>query len=196
MGDVTALLRAASKGSSSAAEKLLPLIYSDLRMLARSALSRERPNHTLRPTAIVHEAYLRIFQSSNQKGSQLTFEERGQFFGLASKVMRQLLVDYARRKHAEKRGGGLAAEVLPDTIPALPHPPEEILAIHEGLDRLHQLDERQATMIEMHYFGGLDLDEIALSFSVSTRTVKRELCTGRLFLKRHLSSTPNSARMS
>ncbi len=195
MGDVTALLRAASKGSSSAAEKLLPLIYSDLRVLARSALSRERANHTLQPTAIVHEAYLRIFQRSNPKGSNLTFEERGQFFGLASKVMRQLLVDYARRKHAEKRGGGVVAEVLPDTIPALPRSPEEILAIHEGLDRLYQLDERQARMIEMHYFGGLGLDEIASTFSVSTRTVKRELCTGRLFLKRYLSGVTNPAPM-
>ncbi len=189
MGDVTALLQAAGRGNSSAVEKLLPLIYSDLRMLARSALSRERPNHTLQPTAIVHEAYLRIFQSPNPTSSKLTFEERGQFFGLASKVMRQLLVDYARRRRAEKRGGGVVAEVMPDTIPALPRPAEEILAVHEGLDHLNQLDERQARMIEMHYFGGLELDEIATTFSVSIRTVKRELCTGRLFLKHYLGRT-------
>lgn len=183
MGDVTELLRAASDGNSAAAEKLFPLIYSDLRSLAISALRSERPNHTLRPTAIVHEAYLRIFQSSG-----LTFKERRQFFGLASKVMRQVLVDYARRKNAEKRGGGTILIELNDNIELKAGKPEEILAVHEALERLGRLDDRQAQMIEMHYFGGLEVGEIAAYFAVSARTVKREFRTGRLFLRQCLAT--------
>jgi len=183
MSDVTCLLRAASGGDKAAVEELIPLIYRDLRRLAASILQYERPGLTLQPTAVVHEVYLRMFH-----GSALPHEDRRQFFALAARVIRQVLVDHARRKKAEKRGGGLREELRDDfALPA--QQAEELLALHEALERLSALDERQGEVLEMHYFGGLSIEEIALHFSLAPRTIKRDLQSGRIFLKSQLSLT-------
>jgi RNA polymerase sigma factor (TIGR02999 family) len=181
MSDVTRLLQQASNGDKAAVNELMPLIYNDLRRLAASILQYERPGLTLQPTAVVHEVYLRMF-----KGTALPHEDRRQFFALAARVIRQVLVDHARRKSADKRGGGLRGE-LPDDFALPAQQAEDLLALNEALERLSALDERQSEILEMHYFGGLAVEEIALHYSLSPRTVKRDLQSGRLFLKKQLS---------
>jgi RNA polymerase sigma factor (TIGR02999 family) len=183
MADVTRLLQAARNGDTSALEELLPFIYADLRRLAGSILRGERPGHTLQPTALVHEVYLRMFQ-----GSAIPAQDRAQFFSLAARVMRQVLVDYARRRNALKRGSGEVAEELHDNIGSTEHSIENILASYEALDCLAVLDERQAKIVELHHLAGLTVEELATEFGVSTRTIKRELHTGRLFLQQKLGN--------
>jgi RNA polymerase sigma-70 factor (ECF subfamily) len=180
MSEVTRLLQAASSGDKAAVNELIPLIYRDLRRLAASILQSERPGLTLQPTAVVHEVYLRMFQ-----GSALPHEDRRQFFALAARVIRQVLVDHARRKYSEKRGGDLRGEI-PDDFALPAQQAEDLLALDQALEKLSALDERQGKILEMHYFGGLSVEEIALHFSLAPRTIKRDLQSGRLFLKSQL----------
>lgn len=167
-GEITLLLAEARAGKERAIEKLIPIVYQELRRLAAYHMQQERSSHTLQATALVHEVYLRLAGSQN-----LDWQNRAHFFGMAAQVMRNLLVDHARARRRIKRGGGAALPL--DEAAALPAAnPEELLAIHAALDELSKLDARQAQVVEMRYFGGMSVEEVALVLGVSERTVKRE----------------------
>jgi RNA polymerase sigma-70 factor, ECF subfamily len=180
-GDLTTLLQE-MRSDKKAAARLLPLVHRELRRVAAGMMRRERPGHTLQPTAVVHEAYMRLLA-----GSHPTLENRAHFFALAARAMRQVLVDHARRKLAIRRGGEMRAHVeLDDNFALTAQQSEEVLAIHEALEQLQELDSRQAQIVEMHYFAGNAVEEIATALGIGERTVKRELQSARLFLKKQL----------
>jgi RNA polymerase sigma-70 factor (ECF subfamily) len=178
--DVTKLL-AQMRGDKEVAAKLFPLVYGELRRVAARMMRREREGHTLEPTAVVHEAYMRMIA-----GAHPTLENRAHFFALAARAMRQVLVDHARRKLADRRGGAMHPVELDDNLALTKQQSEEVLAIHEALERLQELDSRQAHIVEMHYFAGNAVEEIASALGIGERTVKRELQFARLFLKQQL----------
>jgi RNA polymerase sigma factor (TIGR02999 family) len=183
-GEVTQLLAQVRAGDEQASAQLVPLVYKELRKIAGAMMRRERPGHTLQPTAVVHEAFIRLTD-----GEQAHFESRAHFFAIAARSMRQVLVDHARRRLAEKRGGEAQQRVeLDEDIALTPHQSEQVLGLDEALDRLERLDARQAQIVEMHYFAGNQVAEIAHLCQISERTVKRELQTARLFLKQQLRS--------
>jgi len=172
------------RGEKEAAAKLFPLVYGELRRVAAGMMRRERGGHTLQPTAVVNEAYMRMMA-----GTHPTLENRAHFFALAARAMRQVLVDHARRKLAGKRGGEMRVQVeLEDNFALTEQQSEEVLAIHEVLERLQKLDPRQAQIVEMHYFAGNAVEEIATALGIGERTVKRELKFARLFLKQQLEA--------
>lgn len=184
---VTALLGDWSRGNQSALNQLLPLVYAELRRIAARQLRNERPDHTLQPTALVHEAYLRLVDQR-----QVDWNSRAHFLGVAAQVMRRILVDYARRHTAGKRGEGVpcvpideAKEVAaPDDIP--------ILALDQALDRLQQIDSDLARIVELRAFGGLTIDEAAHVLQISPSTAKRDWRTAKAWLNRELGSNPRS----
>ena len=187
--DVTQLLVRIGGGDEPAVAQLLSLVYNELRQIAAAMMRRERPNHTLEPTAVVHEAFLRMVDGAHPR-----FENRAHFFGIAARAMRRVLVDHARRRLAGKRGGEQQRQIeLADDLSLTDAQSEEVLALNEALDRLEQLDPRQARIVEMHYFAGNTVPEIAVVLEISERTVQRELQTGRLFLKRQLHDDPASS---
>jgi len=173
--DITALLVQIRHGDRSAQEALIPLVYDELRRLARRQLRRERPNHTLQTTALVHEVYLKLVG-----GQPIDFKDRSHFFTVAASAMRRILVDYARVRNARKRGGykpslALDEEVLNQASDGTAENTwSEILAVHQALARLESLDQRQARIVELRFFAGLDTEEIADVLGVSSRTVKRD----------------------
>lgn len=175
--EVTQLLREIRGGNKAAVDKLLPLLYPELHQIAVNYFRRERPDHTLQPTALVHEAYLRLVtQHAVDWGDKL------QFLGLAAILMRRALVNYARGRHAAKRGRDVVAVPLEDTTAASNQLTEEMLAIDEALDRLAVLDREQARIVELHFFGGLTFEDIAELTGVSLRTVKRRWNSARAWL--------------
>jgi len=180
--DVTAILQEWREGSPEALERLMGIVYAELRRLAAHYLSRERTGHTLQPTALVHEAYVRLIDQ------RVPWQGRTHFFGVAAQMMRRVLVDHARSRQAEKRGGDgervtlSAAEGLAQT------PGIDLLALDAALEKLGALDERQARIVELRYFGGLTNEETALAIGVSAATVKREWTLARAWLKRELSA--------
>jgi RNA polymerase sigma factor (TIGR02999 family) len=179
---VTSLLRDMQGGDSAAADRLVPIVYRELRRIAGALMRNERADHTLQPTAVVHEALLRLMQ-----GETVTFENRAHFFALAARVMRRLLVDHARRRVAGKRGGEDVQQIeLEDGLMLTVQQSSDVLALHDALEELERLDPRQSRIVEMHYFAGNSLEEIAAIVGVSDRTVKRELQTARLFLRQQL----------
>ena len=175
-GEITALLTALKEGDRSALDRLFPLVYAELRDRAHHQLARRRPGDTLSTTALVHEAYLKLTASAHQ-----TYEDRVHFFAVASRAMRQILVDYARRTTAAKRGGGHPVTLDPEAV-ADPGRAEELLALDEALNQLEALDERLARMVELRFFGGLSVEETADALAVSPRTVKRDWRKARAFL--------------
>ena len=178
--DITHLLQDWRKGDKAALDELTPIVYQELRRLAKSSMQIERPGHTWQPTALIHEAYLRLI------GQQLPdFQNRAHFFGVAAQTMRQLLIQHARSWRAKKRGGGQNIE-LEDDESIKTGDPEEILAVNEALDRLAEQDSRKAKVIEMRYFGGLEREEIAEVLGVSLGTVKRDIALGEAWLRREL----------
>jgi len=184
-GEVTQLLAQIRAGDEQASARLIPLVYKELRKIAAAMMRHERPDHTLQPTAVVHEAFIRLMD-----GEQAHFENRAHFFAIAARSMRRVLVDHARRRLADKRGGEAQQQVeLDENIALTPHQSEEVLGLDEALDRLERMDARQAQIVEMHYFAGNQVAEIAHLFQISERTVKRELQTARLFLKQQLQLT-------
>jgi len=181
---VTRLLHDMQQGDGEAADRLVPIVYRELRRIAGAMMRSERADHTLQPTAVVHEALLRLME-----GEPVSFENRSHFFAIAARIMRRLLVDHARRRVAGKRGGeGMQQIELEEGLALTPEQSSDVLALHDALDRLERLDERQARIVEMHYFAGNSVDEIAAVLGVSDRTVKRELQTARLFLRQQLQS--------
>jgi RNA polymerase sigma factor (TIGR02999 family) len=182
-GEITRHVSQMGNGDPEAAARLLPVVYQELRKVAAAIMRRERPGHTLQPTAVVHEAFLRLMGSS-----ELNVENRAHFFALAARSMRQILVDHARKKVAEKRGGEKVRVELDDRLALTAQQSEDVLALHEALEQLEKLDPRQAQIVEMHYFAGNLVAEIAEIHGIAERTVKLELQTARLFLKGQLAS--------
>lgn len=177
-GDITCLLHRVSAGDNSAESDLMEHVYRDLHRLAASYLRGERQGHTLQPTALVNEAYLKLVGSSVPE-----FQNRNHFFRLAAIVMRRILVDHARVKRAKKRGGDVVRVPFEDIVLGiLPEQFEVILDLDQALQRLNDLDSRQAQVVEMRFFGGLSEDEIASALGVSTRTVKREWTVAKAWL--------------
>ena len=168
-----------------APDRVLPIVYAELRRLAASYLSRERPGHTLQPTALVHEAYVRLLDQR-----QVDWANRAQFVGLAAVMMRRILVNHARDRVAEKRGGGI--EHVPLTLSGedIGAAEVDVLDLHEALTRLSDLDARKGQIVELKFFGGLTTDEIADTLRVSTATVERDWKFARAWLYRAVSGEP------
>jgi len=174
---VTDLLARWSGGDLNAREALIPLVYDELRRLARSFLARQRPDHTLQSTALVHEAYMRMVGHTS-----VHFENRGHFFAVAAQLMRRILVDHARKHNAAKRGGKNVTLVLDDGL-AVPAGSEiDLAGLDDSLKTLAELDPRQANIVEMRFFAGLSIDETAKVLGISPATVKREWMTARTWL--------------
>ena len=166
--EVTRLLAEWRKGNQQALEELTPLVYRELRQLAASCLRRERHGHTLQPTAVVHEAYLRLVDQKNP-----TWQNRSHFFGVAARLMRQILVDHARKKQAGKRAGMRVS--LQEAVSLQHERSRDLVALDSGLGELEKIDPRKCKVVELRYFGGLSMDEIAQALDVSPVTVRRDL---------------------
>jgi len=179
--EVTRLLVAWRDGQPGALDRLIPLVYDELRRQARRQLRRERVGHTLQPTALVHEAFLRLAGQS-----QAQWQNRRQFFAVASRVMRRVLVDQARARAASKRGDGLTRVALDDAVATGASPDVDVLALDQALDRLEQLDPRQARVVELRYFGGMSAAEAAEAVGLSLATVNRDWAMARAWLFREL----------
>ena len=180
---VTVLLRAWREGDPDALDQLMPLVYDELYRLADRQLRGERAGHTFRPTDLVSEAYLRL-----SAGAPPEWNDRTHFFALAARKMRQILIDHARRHSATKRGSGARRITLDDNL-AAPGCIEDLLALDEALEALAKFDERKARVTELHYFGGLTQDEIALVIDVHINTVARDLRLAEAWLHRYLRPT-------
>lgn len=182
MNDVTRLLEAANRGDRQAAAELLPLVYDQLRQLAAAKLSREKPGQTLDATSLVHEAFLRLV------GHQ-RFEGHGHFFAAAAEAIRRILVDQARRRQAARRGGQHQREDLhPDRL-AAPAPDDELLELHEALDRLAIAHPEKAELVKLRYFAGLTADQAAEALGISPSTADRHWSYARAWLRRQMSAT-------
>lgn len=177
---ITALLVDWSEGDQGALEQLMPLVYDELRLMARRYLSKQPSRHTFQATDLIHEAYIKLAKNEEQN-----WRNRAHFFGVASKAMRHILVDHARAKHTEKRGGRKEKVTLSE--PAFSTDAKEVIALDDALYTLARLDERKSRIVELKYFGGVTNDEIAEILGVSTETVKRDWRFARTWLLRELS---------
>lgn len=182
-GEVTQLLESWQDGNEDAFEALVPLVYDELRMLARSYLRKERAGHTLQPTALVHEAYARLVG-----GGPTPVRDRSHFFAVAAQAMRRILVDHARRHRADKRISPKNQVPMEDAPVLATAPDLDMLALHEALEQLTQVNERQGRLVELRYFGGLENQEAADVLGVSRATVDRDWKVARLWLMRRLSA--------
>jgi RNA polymerase sigma factor (TIGR02999 family) len=185
---ITLLLKEMSGGRTEASEQLVPLVYDELRRIASRYMQRERCQHTLQPTALVHEAYIKLVDQS-----QADWKDRVHFFAMAAQMMRHILVDYARRVRAEKRGGACKQVTLEEGLAYTETHSTTMLAVDEALDRLAQLDQRQCRIVELRYFVGLSVEETAEVLQVSTRTVKREWRLAKAWLYAELAANSASA---
>ncbi len=181
--EVTQLLADWSDGDHAALEKLIPLVYEELRHLAHRYMEGQRPDHTLQTTALVNEAYLRLADQSKP-----SFANRSHFFAVAAKAMRQILVDYAKAQQRQKRGAGASKVELDEAALISPQETRVILDVNEALERLATLDSRKAHVVELRYFGGLNQDEIAEVLKISTVTVRRDWVFARAWLYTELHS--------
>lgn len=186
--DVTRLLTDWRGGDQQALEQLAPLVYDELRRLAGRYLRRERVNHTLQSTALVHEAYLRLIDQS-----RVQWQNRAHFFGVAAQMIRRILVDHARGHQAAKRGAGVARLSLDEALDASAPRDLDLVALDDALATLAQLDPQQSRIIELRYFGGLSIEETAEVIGVSPATVKREWASARAWLFRELSRSGSTA---
>lgn len=180
--DITDLLLAWNGGDQSALERLMPLVYDELRRLAQHYLRQERANHTLQPTALVHEAWLRLAQTN-----RLNWQNRAHFIGVAAELMRRILVDHARKHRAEMRGGAETRVALDEARDARAPQEVDLIALDEALDTLKALDSRQSRIVELKFFGGLEIAEIAEVLGVSPATVKRDWAWAKTWLYREIS---------
>jgi len=180
---VTELLVNWSNGDQEALNKLIPLVYDELHKLARRYLRRERPDHTLQTTALVHEAYLKLVDQR-----EANWENRVHFFAVAAQLMRRLLVDYARRHCASKRGGDLFKLSLDEALVSSEEKDAELLALDEALDRLEAVDPQQSRVVELRVFSGLSLEETAQAMNISPRTVRREWSMAKAWLHQQIKN--------
>jgi RNA polymerase sigma-70 factor, ECF subfamily len=175
-GEVTLLLRAMQSGDPTASEKLLPLVYNELHRLAKSYMRRERPNHTLQPTALINETYLRL------TGDTINWQNRAHFVGVAANIMRRVLVDHARAHKAGIRGGNLQRVEFEEGIAISKERSNEMLQLDNALNKLEEVNPRQAKVVELRYFGGLSVEEIAAILNIGPRSVEREWASARVWL--------------
>lgn len=182
-GEVTLLLHRLNSGDRGAADQLVAVVYDELRLLAHACMRREQSDHTLQPTALVHEAWLRLVEQR-----EWNVQNRAHFFGMAAQAMRRILVDHARAAKAEKRGGDHVIVPLENAFVVAMQHPAELIDVHRALERLRQLDPQRATVAEMRFFGGLSVDEIAEVTTVAPRTVDRQWRAARAWLSLELSS--------
>jgi RNA polymerase sigma-70 factor, ECF subfamily len=175
-GEVTLLLKAMQSGDPTASEKLLPLVYEELHRLAKSYMRRERGDHTLQPTALINETYLRLI------GDTTNFQNRAHFIGFAAQVMRHVLVDHARAHNAAMRGGNLRRVELEEGVAISKERSGEILALDEALNELEKVSPRQAKVVVLRYFAGLSVEEIASMLEIGPRSVEREWASARVWL--------------
>ena len=180
--DVTALLHQWQQGDASALERLLPIVYDELRRVARARLRAERPGHTLQATALVHEAYLRLTGPAGASP-----RTRTQLFAMAARLMREILVDHARKKYARKRGGDVTIVALDAAFPEPQESPVDVLALDEALTELTALDPRLCRVVELKCFAGLTISEAATALDVSTATVERDWTVAKAWLHQRLS---------
>lgn len=183
--EVTRLLHDWGNGDQKALEKLVPLIYDELRQLAHKCLYRERPGHTLQTTALVHEAYLKLIDQRDAR-----WQNRAHFFAIASQAMRRILVDSARRHTAMKRGGPAENLPLEEAATVSLEPDPILLPLDEALNKLAAIDSQQGRIVELRYFGGLTIEETAEVMKLSTDTVKREWAMARAWLRQTMSDQP------
>jgi RNA polymerase sigma-70 factor, ECF subfamily len=179
--DVTQVLEQLRGGDRKAADKLLPMVYDEFRALARHYLAQERANHTLQPTALVHEAYMKLVDQT-----RVDWQGKSHFFAVAAQAMRRILVDHARSRHRDKRGGGRARVVLDEAVALSPQKDEDVIALDEALEKLAALDPRQAKVVELRFFGGMNVEEVAEALGVSKRTVEGDWTFARAWLSRAL----------
>jgi RNA polymerase sigma factor (sigma-70 family) len=200
MSDVTHLLSAFDQGDPQAAEQLLPLVYQELRQLAAARLAHEKPGHTLQATALVHEAYLRLVRpgvGSQELGADPTpssqspapsFNSRAQFFAAAAEAMRRILVEQARRRNAAKRGGGAVREELHESAIDAGGPADELLAVHDVLDRLAEIDPASARLVKLRFFVGLNMSEVAEAMGISVRSAHDIWAYARAWLHQKIAA--------
>jgi len=185
---ITQLLADWRGGSKDAFERLLPLVYAELRRIAKNHMFRERDGHVLQTTALLNEAYLRLVHQPD-----IEWQSRAHFFAIAAQVMRQILVDYARRQNRSKRGGGQQHITLDDASVAVLQPSEDMLALNEALDRLAEVDQRKVRVVEMRFFGGMSVEETAEALGVSANTVIRDWGLARAWLRLEMQSAARGA---
>lgn len=183
--DVTDLLVAWGHGDPEALEQLLPLVYAQLRRLAHGRLRHERSQHTLQTTALVHEAFVRLVDQR-----RAGWESRGHFFAIAAQMMRRVLVDYARRRKGQKRGGGIPRVALEGVPVAAEEAAPDVLVLHDALEALANRDPRRAQMVELRFFGGLTIEETAEALRVSPGTVMRDWTLAKAWLQREIRGAP------
>jgi RNA polymerase sigma factor (TIGR02999 family) len=184
MSDVTRILSQIEQGDPQAAEKLLPLVYEELRKLAAAKLAREKPGQTLQATALVHDAYLRLLGGNRDH----FWNNRGHFFGAAAEAMRRILVEQARRKQSQRRGAGLKPQPLDDLEIEAPEPAVDLLAVNESLDRLQRIDPVAANLVKLRYFAGLTIPQAADALGISTTTADRYWAYARAWLHAELAT--------
>ena len=181
MSEVTRILNAIQQGDSKAAGQLLPCVYDELRKLAAYKMSGEAAGHTLQPTALVHEAWLRLGADNQQN-----WQNRAHFFSAAAEAMRRILVEHARRKQSLKRGGGVEHEELHESVLVLAAPPDELLAVHEALDKLEREDPTAAQLVKLRYFVGMTMEEAASTLGMALRTTEQLWTYARVWLRREI----------
>ncbi len=186
--EITVLLRDLKNGDKRALDRLIPRVYTELHRVASGYLRGERPGHTLQPTALVHEAYLRLVGQD-----QPDYQSRSHFYGVAAQVMRQILVDHARRANAAKRGGGALKVPVEEALELPAERAEVVIALDDALETLHQQDERKANLVELRYFGGLTAEESAELLGIPVHTVRRELRVAQAWLQRELDRSLEKA---
>ena len=189
MSEVTRILTAIERGDAKASEELPPLVYNELRRLAAQQLAGERPGHTLQPTALVHEAWLALVDSSNQ-----SWQNRAHFFGAAAEAMRRILIARARHKNRQRRGSGVAHLDVDEIDIASPAPDDQLLALNDALDRFAALEPQQAELVKLRYFVGLKIEEAAEVLGISKATAKRWWAYARAWLYEEIQSLNESAR--
>ena len=179
--NITHLLKEWSAGDRQALDRLTPLVYEELRHQAARYLRRERPDHTLQTTALIHEAYLRLIDAKD-----VNWQSRAHFFAIAANLMRRILVEHARRRDADKRGGSQVRVQLDEALAVANEADVDLLAIDEALDRLAAIDPQQARVVELRFFSGLSVEETAAALGVSPKTVKRDWSVARAWLRREI----------
>ncbi len=179
--NITHLLKEWSAGDPQALDRLTPLVYEELRHQAARYLRRERRSHTLQTTALIHEAYLRLIDAKD-----VHWQSRAHFFAIAANLMRRILVDHARRRDADKRGGSRVRVQLDEALAVADEADVDLLAIDEALDRLAVIDPQQARVVELRFFSGLSVEETAAALGVSPKTVKRDWSVARAWLRREI----------
>ena len=181
--DITQWLAVCREGDTADLERLLPLVYDELHRQAMRAFSRERPGHTLQPTALVNEVYLRLADQNAMK-----WQNRAQFFGIAAQMMRRILVSHARARQAAKRGGGETLITLEESVAAAPRRDVNLLALDEALQKLESVDAKKSRLVELRFFSGLSVEETAEVMGVSPRTIDRQWQTAKAWLHREIAA--------